>query len=32
MRMLEADIQYGLKHPEIKEDLVAYLKEIVKDL
>ena len=26
--MLEANIQYGLKHPEIKEELRAYLKEL----
>lgn len=28
MGMLEANIEYGLKHPEIKEDLKAYLKEL----
>lgn len=32
MGMLEANIQYGLKHPEIKDDLVAYLKELVEKL
>lgn len=32
MGMLEANIQYGLKHPEIKEELVAYLKELVETL
>lgn len=32
MGMLEASIQYGLKHPEIKEELVVYLKELVNTL
>ena len=32
MGMLEANIQYGLKHPEIKEELVTYLKELVQTL
>lgn len=26
MGMLEANIEYGLKHPEIKDELIAYLK------
>ena len=30
--MLEANIQYGLKHPEIKDELVTYLKELVEKL
>ena len=32
MGMLEANIQYGLKHPEIKDELVTYLKELVQTL
>ena len=32
MGMLEANIEYGLKHPEIKEDLKAYLKELANKL
>lgn len=30
--MLEANIEYGLKHPEIKEGLKIYLKELVEKL
>ena len=30
--ILQANIEAGLKHPEIKDELKAYLKEIVKDL
>lgn len=32
MGMLEANIEYGLKHPEVKDELIAYLKELVKKL
>lgn len=32
MGMLEANIEYGLMHPEIKEELVVYLKELVEKL
>src|SRR5699024_1805678 len=32
MGMLEANIQYGLKHPEIKDDLKEYLKQVVATL
>ena len=32
MGMLEANIQYGLKHPEIKDELVTYLKDLVKKI
>ncbi len=30
MGMLEANIEYGLKHPEIKDELVNYLKALVE--
>ena len=30
--MLEANIEYGLKHPEIKDELKVYLKELVEKL
>ena len=30
--ILQANIEAGLKHPEIKDELKAYLKDIVKDL
>lgn len=30
--MMEANIEYGLKHPEIKEDLRAYLKQLAEKL
>lgn len=30
MGMLEANIEYGLKHPEIKDDLKVYLKELAE--
>ena len=30
--MLEANIEYGLKHPEIKDELVDYLKNLVEKL
>ena len=30
--MLEANIEYGLRHPEIKEEFVLYLKELVAKL
>ena len=32
MGMLEANIEYGLMHPEIKEELVVYLKALVEKL
>lgn len=32
MGMLEANIEYGLKHPEIKDELRAYLKDLVGKL
>ncbi|MFC4709959.1 UTP--glucose-1-phosphate uridylyltransferase GalU [Enterococcus eurekensis] len=32
MGMLEANIQYGLKHPEVKEELIKYLKKIVEEI
>ena len=32
MGMLEANIEYGLKHPEVKDDLRAYLKELAAKL
>ena len=30
--ILQANVEAGLKHPEIKDELKAYLKDIVKDL
>jgi len=30
--MLEANIEYGLKHPEIKDGLKEYLKALVETL
>ncbi|MCD5003725.1 UTP--glucose-1-phosphate uridylyltransferase GalU [Enterococcus saccharolyticus] len=32
MGMLEANIEYGLKHPEIKDELRAYLKDLASKL
>ena len=32
MGMLEANIEYGLKHPEVKDDLRAYLKDLAAKL
>lgn len=32
MGMLEANIEYGLTHPEVKDELVVYLKELVATL
>ncbi|MGX7196887.1 UTP--glucose-1-phosphate uridylyltransferase GalU [Enterococcus olivae] len=32
MGMLEANIEYGLKHPEIKDDLKVYLKELAEKI
>lgn len=32
MGMLEANIEYGLKHPEIKDDLKVYLKKLAEKL